>query len=77
MVQKHKYAVLPVEWLATLTAMSLGMGSNTGQGTGTCRYIVASRHESTLKSRRAAILLVRLVEGERWESPDHPQAVLP
>ncbi|GFV72664.1 uncharacterized protein TNCV_411831 [Trichonephila clavipes] len=32
----------------------------------------------TLTSRRAASPLVRLVEGEeRWETPDHPQGVLP
>ncbi|GFV93912.1 hypothetical protein TNCV_1811671 [Trichonephila clavipes] len=35
--------------------------------------IAPSRH-----SRRAARLLVRLVEGEdRWEATDHPQDVLP
>ncbi|GFT87785.1 uncharacterized protein TNCV_799011 [Trichonephila clavipes] len=32
----------------------------------------------TLNSRRAANPLVRLVEdGDRWETPDHPQCVLP
>ncbi|GFW45380.1 uncharacterized protein TNCV_4734871 [Trichonephila clavipes] len=33
---------------------------------------------STLNFRKAASLLVRLVEEEeRWEAPDHPQGVLP
>ncbi|GFS52759.1 hypothetical protein TNCV_2995591 [Trichonephila clavipes] len=39
-----------------------------------CKYIVPSRHEGTLNSRRDASPLVRLVEGEeRWEAPDHPR----
>ncbi|GFW42287.1 retrovirus-related Pol polyprotein from transposon TNT 1-94 [Trichonephila clavipes] len=39
---------------------------------------VPLRHGVTLNSHRAASLLVRLVEGEeRWETPDHPQGVLP
>ncbi|GFX74591.1 uncharacterized protein TNCV_1158081 [Trichonephila clavipes] len=43
-----------------------------------CECIVPSRHGGTLKRRRAASPLVRLVEGEeRWEAPDHPQGVLP
>ncbi|GFU88748.1 uncharacterized protein TNCV_4444251 [Trichonephila clavipes] len=41
-------------------------------------YIVPSWHGGTLNSHRATSHLVRLVEGEeRWESPDHPQGVLP
>ncbi|GFV68512.1 uncharacterized protein TNCV_3129681 [Trichonephila clavipes] len=32
----------------------------------------------TLNSHRAASPLVRLMEGEeKWETPDHPQGVLP
>ncbi|GFV93526.1 uncharacterized protein TNCV_1988391 [Trichonephila clavipes] len=43
-----------------------------------CKCLVPSRHGSTLNSRRAAIPLMRLVEGkERWEAPDHPRGVLP
>ncbi|GFW24245.1 uncharacterized protein TNCV_738711 [Trichonephila clavipes] len=43
-----------------------------------CKCIVPSRQGGTLNSRRAAIPLVRLVEGEeRWETLDHPQGVLP
>ncbi|GFV77207.1 uncharacterized protein TNCV_444371 [Trichonephila clavipes] len=43
-----------------------------------CKCIVPLRHGGTLNSRRAAGLLVWLVEGEeRWESSDHPQSVLP
>ncbi|GFS85597.1 uncharacterized protein TNCV_2794351 [Trichonephila clavipes] len=42
------------------------------------KCIVPSRHGGTLTSRRAASLLVRLVEGEkRRQAPDHPQGVLP
>ncbi|GFX02251.1 uncharacterized protein TNCV_138271 [Trichonephila clavipes] len=37
-----------------------------------------SRHEGTLKSRRAASPLGRMGGGEeRWETPNHPQGVLP
>ncbi|GFV93772.1 uncharacterized protein TNCV_366721 [Trichonephila clavipes] len=39
---------------------------------------VPLRHEGTLNSRRAASLLVWLVEWEeRWETPDHPKGFLP
>ncbi|GFV42410.1 uncharacterized protein TNCV_4311401 [Trichonephila clavipes] len=42
------------------------------------KCIVPSWHWGTLNSRRAASPLVRLVEGEEnWESPHHPQGVLP
>ncbi|GFU57745.1 uncharacterized protein TNCV_3638951 [Trichonephila clavipes] len=42
-----------------------------------CTCLVPSRHGGTLSSRRAASLLVRLVEGdERWEASNHPQGVL-
>ncbi|GFX11099.1 uncharacterized protein TNCV_4503141 [Trichonephila clavipes] len=43
-----------------------------------CKCIVPSLHGGVLNSRRGASPLVRLVEREeRWESPDHPQVVLP
>ncbi|GFX79186.1 mariner transposase [Trichonephila clavipes] len=55
-----------------------GPGSNPGGSMDVCKCIVPSRLESTLRGRRAANPLVRLVEGEeRWESPDHPHGVLP
>ncbi|GFX38064.1 uncharacterized protein TNCV_3836631 [Trichonephila clavipes] len=65
-------------WLATLTAVPLGLGFNLGEDMDFCKCIVPSRHGSTLNSRRAASPLVRLVEGqERWEAADHPQGVFP
>ncbi|GFW04326.1 uncharacterized protein TNCV_876991 [Trichonephila clavipes] len=61
-----------------LTAVPLGLGSNHGEDMDVCKYIVPSRHDCSFNKRRAASLLVRLVEGEeRWEVPDHPQGVLP
>ncbi|GFX70196.1 uncharacterized protein TNCV_4616341 [Trichonephila clavipes] len=60
--------------LATLAAVSLGLGSNPGEDMDVCNCIVPSWHGGTLNSRRAASPLVRLVEGEdRWEAPDHPR----
>ncbi|GFU18097.1 uncharacterized protein TNCV_1446521 [Trichonephila clavipes] len=42
------------------------------------KCIVPLRHGGTLNSRRAASPLVRLVEEERWENPDHThRRVLP
>ncbi|GFX29411.1 uncharacterized protein TNCV_3997871 [Trichonephila clavipes] len=84
MEQKGQYTyVTPVEtllfqgtfrWLATLTAVPLGLGSNPGEDTDVCKCIVPSQHGGTLNSRRAASPLVRLVEGEeRREAPDHPR----
>ncbi|GFV48315.1 uncharacterized protein TNCV_667171 [Trichonephila clavipes] len=53
------------------------MSSNPGEGMYVCKYIVPSRHGSSLTSHRAASPLVRLVEGEeRREAPNHPQGVL-
>ncbi|GFU16098.1 uncharacterized protein TNCV_1300451 [Trichonephila clavipes] len=67
----------PVEWLATLTAVPSGLGSNPGEDMDVCKSRVPSRHGGTLNSRRAASPLVRLVEGEeRREAPDHPQGFL-
>ncbi|GFU22550.1 uncharacterized protein TNCV_1304421 [Trichonephila clavipes] len=55
-----------------------GLVSNPGEDMDVCKCIVPSRHGGTLKSRRAASPLVRLMEWEeRWEVPDHPQDVLP
>ncbi|GFW96894.1 uncharacterized protein TNCV_2160291 [Trichonephila clavipes] len=64
-------------WLATLTAVSLGLGSNPEEDMDVCKCIVPSRHGATLNSRRAANLLVRLVEEEeRWEARNYLQDVL-
>ncbi|GFX14326.1 uncharacterized protein TNCV_1768201 [Trichonephila clavipes] len=42
-----------------------------------CKCLVPLRRGGTLNSRRAASLLVWLVEGEeRWEAPGHPQGFL-
>ncbi|GFW33632.1 cullin-4A [Trichonephila clavipes] len=66
------------EWLATLTAVSLGLGSNPGEHMDVCKCIVPSRHGGTLNSSRAESSLVRLMEGEeRWKATDHPQGILP
>ncbi|GFW82381.1 uncharacterized protein TNCV_3818611 [Trichonephila clavipes] len=74
----HSTKTLCMKWLATLTAVPLGLGSNPGEDMDVCKCIVPSRHGGTLNSRRAASPLVRLVEGEeRWEAPDHSQGVLP
>ncbi|GFX16815.1 uncharacterized protein TNCV_2517951 [Trichonephila clavipes] len=53
-----------VQWLARLTAVPLGLGSNPGEDMDVCKCIVPWRHGGTLNSRRAASILVRLVEGE-------------
>ncbi|GFX10494.1 hypothetical protein TNCV_2583161 [Trichonephila clavipes] len=37
-----------------------------------CKCIVPSRHGGTLNIHQASSPLVRLVEEERWEAPDHP-----
>ncbi|GFU89615.1 uncharacterized protein TNCV_4599281 [Trichonephila clavipes] len=66
------------KWLATPTAVPLGLGSNLGEDMDVCKCKVSSRHGGTLNSHRAASSLVRLVEGEeRWEDTDQPQGVLP
>ncbi|GFY28403.1 uncharacterized protein TNCV_1970581 [Trichonephila clavipes] len=55
-----------------------GLGLNPGEDIDVCKCIVPSWHGSTLNSRRAPSLLVRLVEEEeRWEASDHPKSVLP
>ncbi|GFX90829.1 uncharacterized protein TNCV_3166601 [Trichonephila clavipes] len=44
---------------------------------GVCKCIVTVRYGGSLNSRRAASLLVRLMEGdERWEGPGHHQGFL-
>ncbi|GFV16483.1 uncharacterized protein TNCV_4785451 [Trichonephila clavipes] len=64
----------PFRWLATLTAVSLGLGSNPGEDTDVCKCIVPSHFRDTLNNRRSASPLVRLVEGEeRWEAPGIPE----
>ncbi|GFV22916.1 uncharacterized protein TNCV_2623691 [Trichonephila clavipes] len=61
-----------------LTAMPLGLGSNLGEDMDVCKCIVPSRHGVTLNSHRAAIPLVRLVEGKkRLEAIDPILGVLP
>ncbi|GFY13990.1 transposable element Tcb2 transposase [Trichonephila clavipes] len=68
----------PVQWLATLTSVPFGLGSNPREDMDVCKCIVPSRHGGTLNSRRAASPPVRLVGGEeKWEASDHPQGVLP
>ncbi|GFV80973.1 hypothetical protein TNCV_2269571 [Trichonephila clavipes] len=43
------------------------LGTNTGDDMDVCKYLMPSRHGGTQNSRRAASLLVRLVEEEeRW-----------
>ncbi|GFT41806.1 uncharacterized protein TNCV_1666691 [Trichonephila clavipes] len=54
----------PVEWLATLTAGPLGLGSNPGEDMNGCKCIRPSQRGGTLNSRRAASFLMRWVEGE-------------
>ncbi|GFX39048.1 cullin-4A [Trichonephila clavipes] len=71
-----RHLTMVPKWLATLTAVPLGLGSNPGEGMDVCKCIVPSWHGSTLNSRRAASPLVRLME-EMWEAPDYPQGVLP
>ncbi|GFY36299.1 uncharacterized protein TNCV_3450021 [Trichonephila clavipes] len=57
----------PVQWLATLTAVSLRLGLNPGEDMDVCKCIVPSWHGGTLNSRRAVSPLVMLLEGEeRW-----------
>ncbi|GFU62805.1 hypothetical protein TNCV_4278891 [Trichonephila clavipes] len=49
----HRQSVAhPVEWLATLTAVPLGLGSNPEEDMDVCKCTVPSRHGGTLNSRR-------------------------
>ncbi|GFW19688.1 DDE_3 domain-containing protein [Trichonephila clavipes] len=65
-------------WLVTLSAVPQGLGSSPGEGMDACKCIVPSRQVGTLNWRRSSSLLVRLRKGEeRWETPNHPQGVLP
>ncbi|GFU16470.1 hypothetical protein TNCV_836451 [Trichonephila clavipes] len=51
-----------VEWIAQLTAVPEGLGSNPGEDMDVCKCIVPLRHGGILNSRRAASPFVRLVE---------------
>ncbi|GFV02949.1 hypothetical protein TNCV_2744121 [Trichonephila clavipes] len=61
----EKRVVHPVQWLVTLAAVPLGLGSNLAEDMDVCRCTVPSRLEGSLNSRRGASPLVRLVEGKR------------
>ncbi|GFU16469.1 hypothetical protein TNCV_836441 [Trichonephila clavipes] len=50
-------------WLATLAAVPLGLGSNSGEGMGVCKCIMPLWHGSTLNSSRATNPLLR--KGKR------------
>ncbi|GFW26643.1 uncharacterized protein TNCV_2850331 [Trichonephila clavipes] len=77
-IMLNTYSSEATEWLATLTAVPLEMGSNPGEDMDVCLCVVPSRHGGTLNSHRAASPLVRLMEEEeRWEAPDHFQCILP
>ncbi|GFW45467.1 hypothetical protein TNCV_3244071 [Trichonephila clavipes] len=55
-----------------------GLASNPGESMDACKRIVPLRQGVTLKSRRAARLLMRLVEREeRWETSGHPPGCSP
>ncbi|GFU35402.1 hypothetical protein TNCV_3640991 [Trichonephila clavipes] len=51
-------------WLATLTAVPLGLDSNPGENMDVCKFIVPSRYGVTLNNRRVPSPLVRLMDGE-------------
>ncbi|GFW31188.1 uncharacterized protein TNCV_2577701 [Trichonephila clavipes] len=56
--------IIKSKWLATLTAMPMGLGSNPGEDMDVCKCIV------TLNSHRATSPLVWWVERtERWKAP--------
>ncbi|GFT19932.1 cullin-4A [Trichonephila clavipes] len=67
---------MTVQWLATLTAVPLGLGAYPGEGMDICKCIVPFRHGGTLNSRRAVSPLRWLVE-ERWKVHIQPQGFLP
>ncbi|GFV45049.1 hypothetical protein TNCV_907961 [Trichonephila clavipes] len=61
----------PYGWLATLTAMPYGLGSNPREDMDICKCIAPLRHGGTLNNREVPCPLVRLVEGEEmWETPE-------
>ncbi|GFV42074.1 uncharacterized protein TNCV_2602741 [Trichonephila clavipes] len=68
-----------VRWLATLTVVPLGLGSNPGKAMDAYKCIMPSWHYTfTLNNRQTTSPLVKLVEGEeRWYAPDHAQGSLP
>ncbi|GFU87347.1 uncharacterized protein TNCV_2716331 [Trichonephila clavipes] len=57
--------------------MPLGLGLNPGENMYFCKRLVNLLHGATLNSCRVASPLVRLVEGNEREAPDHPYGVLP
>ncbi|GFV15431.1 uncharacterized protein TNCV_4834571 [Trichonephila clavipes] len=66
------------KWLATVTTVPLGLGSNPGEDMDVCKCIVPLQHGGTLTSRRATSPLLRLMEGdEMWEAPGNSQGFLP
>ncbi|GFX73768.1 hypothetical protein TNCV_4290841 [Trichonephila clavipes] len=68
--------IYPIEWLATLTAVSFGQGLNRGEDMDVFKCIVPSRQRGTLNSRRAASPLVMLVEGKkRWDALTTPREI--
>ncbi|GFX28151.1 uncharacterized protein TNCV_424781 [Trichonephila clavipes] len=65
-------------WIATLTALPSGLGSNPGEAMDVCKCAVPLRQGGILNSRRAANPLAWLVEGEEsWEVPVNLQGFLP
>ncbi|GFT58970.1 gag-Pol polyprotein [Trichonephila clavipes] len=50
-----------VRWLATLTAVPLGLGLNLGDDMDVCKCLMPSRQGGTLNSRRAASPLIRVM----------------
>ncbi|GFU04732.1 hypothetical protein TNCV_4377621 [Trichonephila clavipes] len=60
-------------WLATLTAVPYGLGSNPGEDMDVCKCIVPLRHG--LDSGRAKEEVGG--RGERWKAPDPPSRCSP
>ncbi|GFX89196.1 uncharacterized protein TNCV_20921 [Trichonephila clavipes] len=71
-------AIVSVSSKTIRSRLTDGLGLNPGEDMDVCKCIVPSRHGGTLNSRRAARLLVWLVEDEeRWEASDHHQNFRP
>ncbi|GFV89937.1 hypothetical protein TNCV_4642801 [Trichonephila clavipes] len=62
-----EYVAQPVEWLATLTAVPKGLGSNPGEDRDVCKCIVPLRHGSSLNSRKSSHVV-----GERGRKVGRP-----
>ncbi|GFU60183.1 uncharacterized protein TNCV_4248881 [Trichonephila clavipes] len=57
---------------------AVDLGSNPGEDINVCKCIVPSWQGDAINILRVGSPLVMLVEGkERWETPDHPQCILP